>query len=422
MNNQQLLKKLFPICRSITGKGIYTSLKILKNHNKKIKIKYFKTGKNVFDWKIPSEWNIKNAYVKDSKGTKLINFEQNNLHVISYSKYINKKIKKEELLKKIYFLKKQPDAIPYITSYYKKDWGFCCNLKTYNKIKNNKSEIFDILIDSSFNKNGKMHYGELLLKGKSKKEIILSTYLCHPSMANNELSGPVVLSNLIKYFANKKLNYSMRFLILPETIGTISYLNKNSKKLKENFYAGYVLTCLGDGGEMSFLKSIDENSISNKLAINYFKKSKTKVKYYNFVDRGSDERQYNSPKINLDMASLMRTKYGKYKEYHTSLDNLKFIKLNKIKQSINTITKILQLIQSNITPEIKTFCEPHLSKYGLYPTLSRKNMSKGYNNILNFVAYANGKRNLHELSDLLKIPYSKILKLYKLLKKKKIVI
>lgn len=422
MDNKQLLEKLFPICRSITGKGIYNSLKILKNHNKKIKIKYFKTEKKVFDWKIPSEWNIKKAYVKDSKGKKIIDFNQNNLHIVSYSKYIKKKIKKNELLKKIYFLKNQPTAIPYITSYYKRDWGFCCNLKTYNRIKNNKSKIFDILIDSSFKKNGKMHYGELLLKGTSKKEIILSTYLCHPSMANNELSGPVVLSNLIKYFANKKLNYSMRFLILPETIGSIAYLSKNLKKLKENFYAGYVLTCLGDKGKMSFLKSINENSISNKLAINYFKKNKTKVKYYEFVHRGSDERQYNSPKIDLDMASLMRTKYGKYKEYHTSLDNLKFIKLNKIKQSTNTIIKILKSIQMNITPEIATFCEPHLSKYGLYPTLSRKNMSKEFNNILNFLAYANGKRNLHELSQLLKIPYYRILKFYKLLKKKNIII
>jgi aminopeptidase-like protein len=214
----------------------------------------------------------------------------------------------------------------------------------------------------------------------------------------------------------------MRFLILPETIGTIAYLKENLIKLKDNFYAGYVLTCLGDKGEMSFLKSIDENSISNKVAKNYFKKNRVKVKYYNFMHRGSDERQYNSPRINLNMASIMRTKYGKYKEYHTSLDNLNFIKLKKLKQSTYVITKILQSIQSNIVPEIKTFCEPHLSKYGLYPTLSRKNMSKEYNNLLNFLAYANGKRNLYELSDILKLPYLKILKIYKLLKKKKIVI
>ena len=419
MNNQQLLKELFPICRSITGKGVFDSLKILRKHNKKIKIKYFKTGKKVFDWKIPSEWNIKKAYVKDSKGVKLIDFKKNNLHVVSYSKYVNKKIKKSELLEKLHFLKNQPNAIPYVTSYYKRDWGFCCNLKTYRKIKNNKSNLFDVLIDSSFKKKGKMHYGEFYLKGKQKKEIILSTYLCHPSMANNELSGPVVLSNLIKFFANKKLNYSMRFLILPETIGSIAYLNKNLKSLRENFYAGYVLTCLGDRGRISFLKSIDEKSISNKVALDFFKKSKIKVKYYNFIHRGSDERQYNSPRINLNIASIMRTKYGKFKEYHTSLDNLKFIDLNKLKESTNIIVKIIQKLQKNITPEIRTFGEPHLSKYGLYPTISKKNMSKEFNNILNFVAYADGKRNLGELSNVLKLPYSKVFKIFKLLYKKK---
>ena len=421
MNNQQLLKKLFPICRSITGKGIFDSLKILKKHNKKIKIKYFKTGKKVFDWKIPSEWNIKKAYVKDSKGVKLIDFNKNNLHVVSYSKYVNKRIKKSELLKKLHFLKHQPNAIPYVTSYYKRDWGFCCNLKTYNKIKNNKSNVFDVLIDSSFKKKGKMHYGEFFLKGKKRKEIILSTYLCHPSMANNELSGPVVLSNLIKFFTNKKLTYSMRFLILPETIGSIAYLNKNLKSLKENFYAGYVLTCLGDRGEISFLKSIDEKSISNKIALDFFKKAKIKVKYYNFIHRGSDERQYNSPRINLNIASIMRTKYGKFKEYHTSLDNLKFIDLNKLKESTNIIVKIIQKLQKNITPEIRTFGEPHLSKYGLYPTISKKNMSKEFNNILNFVAYADGKRNLDELSNILRLPYSKVFKIFKLLYKNKII-
>lgn len=421
MNNKKLLNKLFPICRSLTGSGVLKSLRILQDHNKKIKIKYFKTGTKVFDWKIPSEWNISDAYVKDLAGNRIIDFKKNNLHIVSYSKYIKKKITKKELLKNIYYLKKQPNAIPYITSYYKKNWGFCSNYKTYKKIKNSSAKFYNVCIDSNFTKNGKMYYGELLIKGKSKKEIILSTYLCHPSMANNELSGPIVLSNLIKLFSKKKLNYSMRFLILPETIGTISYIKKNYTHLKKNFYAGYVLTCLGDNGRMSFLKSIDENSISNKLAIDFLKKSKINVKYYSFLERGSDERQYNSPKINLNMASLMRTKYGKYKEYHTSLDNLEFIKMSKLRNSIAVISGIIKAIQNNVTPTINTFCEPHLSKYGLYPTLSRKNMSIEFKNILNFIAFSDGTRNLYEISEILKLSYLKTLRLYKLLKKKKII-
>jgi len=202
---KKLLEELFPICRSITGKGFLKSLKIIKKSSPEIKIKSFNSGKKVFDWMVPNEWNVKSANIKNEDGKVIIDFKKHNLHLVSYSSAVkNKKISTKDLLRRIHTLPKQPNVIPYVTSYYKKYWGFCLEHKNKKKLFKNKKEIFTVNIDSSINSNGKMNYGEFLLKGKSKKEILISTYLCHPSMANNELSGPLVLESLIRYFKKKK--------------------------------------------------------------------------------------------------------------------------------------------------------------------------------------------------------------------------
>ena len=223
---EKILKKLFPICRSITGKGFSISLNILKKELKELKIKYFYSGKSVFDWKIPAEWNVHDAYVLDLETKKkIIDFKENNLHLVSYSHPVDKVITGKELLKKIYSLPNQPNYIPYVTSYYKRTWGFCVKHSLVKILKNQKKKKFRVFINSRFNPNGKMNYGEFYKKGKSKKEILISTYLCHPSMANNELSGPIVGTFVMKKLKKKKLNYSLRFLIVPETIGSIAYLS-----------------------------------------------------------------------------------------------------------------------------------------------------------------------------------------------------
>ena len=226
-------KKLFPIYRSITGAGVVKTLRILKKEVKGLKIKHIKSGTKVFDWKISPEWNVKNAYVKDKNGKKIIDFKKNNLHLVSYSKPINKFVTKKKLIKHLHFLKKQKKAIPYVTSYYKKYWGFCLSYNDYKKlIKNYKdNEKFFVKIKSKFKNNGKLHYGELFIKGKEEEEILISTNICHPAMANNELSGPLVAIALAKYFKKfRKINKSIRFLFLPETIGSIAYIKFNLNK------------------------------------------------------------------------------------------------------------------------------------------------------------------------------------------------
>ena len=240
-------KILFPITRSITGEGLKKTLKIIQKEFPKIKIKKIQSGTRVFDWKVPEEWNIKDAYVLDKYKKKIINFKKNNLHIISYSIPINKILNKAQLLKNLHCLKKQPNAIPYITSYYKKIWGFCI---TYNQKKiidkNYKAkDKFKVVIKSNFNKKGYLNYGELILKGDSTQEILISTYVCHPSMANNELSGPIVSMGLIDYFQKKRLKKTLRFIFIPETIGSITYLNQNLVKLKKNVIGGFNISCIG---------------------------------------------------------------------------------------------------------------------------------------------------------------------------------
>ena len=234
----KLGKKLFPINRSLTGKGSLKTLKIIRSEIPNLKIKKFKSGKKVYDWKIPSEWNAYDAYVKDKRGRKIIDFKKNNLHLVGYSKPIKKKINKQELFKHLHTLEKLPKAIPYVTSYYNKYWGFCSTHNQKKLINKNYriKDKFEICINTKFNKSGFMHYGELILPGLSKKEILISTYICHPSMANNELSGPLVAIALSKFFIKRKLKKTLRFLFIPETIGSIAYIYKNIKSLKKKCY------------------------------------------------------------------------------------------------------------------------------------------------------------------------------------------
>ena len=419
---KKLLEELFPICRSITGEGFLKSLKIIKKNSPEISIKSFNSGKKVFDWMVPSEWNVKSANIKNEDGKVIIDFKKHNLHLVSYSSAVkNKKISTKDLLRRIHTLPKQPNVIPYVTSYYKKYWGFCLEHKNKKKLFKNKKEIFTVNIDSSINSNGKMNYGEFLLKGKSKKEILISTYLCHPSMANNELSGPLVLESLIRYFKKKNNNYSLRFLILPETIGSIAYLQNHYKHLKKNVIGGYVLTCLGDKGKFSYLKSKEDDSISNSIVERYFNRKKILYKKYSYLNRGSDERQYNSVNINLQIGSLMRSKYGTFPEYHTSADDLNFVTPGQLKKSFQIVKDIIEEYMSIKIPITKIFCEPHLTKYGLYRSLSTKDVDLDSRNILNFLSYCDGKKDLVIISKKINLKIKQVNRIFKILKQKKII-
>ena len=416
--------KLFPITRSLTGDGVKKTLNIIQKELPKLKIKKFKSGTKVFDWNIPEEWNVTDAYVIDKYNNRIIDFKKNNLHLVGYSIPIKKNITKKELFKNLYFLKNQPKAIPYITSYYKRRWGFCISYNEYKILDKRYSlnDKFKVVINSNLNKKGNLNYGELILKGKSKKEILISTYICHPSMANNELSGPIVSMGLINYFKNKKLNKTLRFVFIPETIGSISYLSKNLKYLKENVIGGYNLSCIGDERQHSCMFSKYGNTPSDRSIVEAYKKLKIKFKRYSFLERGSDERQYNSPGIDLPIASIFRTKYNKYPEYHTSLDNFDFVTKKGIQGGFNVAKEAIKILTQKIIPKNRILCEPQMGKRGLYPRLSTKDLKKIIRNYMSFLQYADGKNDLKSIAKILNISSHETKKIYKILKKNNLII
>ena len=416
--------KLFPITRSLTGNGVKKTLNIIQKELPQLKIKKFKSGTKVFDWNIPEEWNVRDAYVIDKYNNRIIDFKKNNLHLVGYSIPIKKNITKKELFKNLYFLKNQPKAIPYITSYYKRRWGFCISYNEYKILDNRYSlnDKFKIVINSNLNKKGNLDYGELILKGKSKKEILISTYICHPSMANNELSGPIVSMGLINYFKNKKLNKTLRFIFIPETIGSISYLSKNIKHLKENVIGGYNLSCIGDERQHSCMFSKYQNSPSDEAVIEAYKSLKIKnYKIYSFLKRGSDERQYNSPGIDLKISSIFRTKYGEYPEYHTSLDNFNLVTLKGCVGGFKVARKSIEILLQRIYPTFKIMCEPQMGKRGLYPTLSTKDKTKENKSYRNFLQYADGTNSLEKISKLIELDLNVVKKIYSILLKNNLI-
>jgi len=432
-------KKLFPICRSITGNGVRDTLGILKKYLPKLKIHEVKSGTQVFDWRVPSEWNIKDAYVLDKFNKKIIDFKKNNLHLVGYSIPVSKKIKKKELFLHIHTTQKNPNAIPYVTSYYKKYWGFCIshNEKKYFNQNYKNNDEFKVVIKSFLNKKGKLTYADLIIPGKSKKEILISTNICHPSMANNELSGPLVSIALAKNFLKTKLNKkTLRFIFIPETIGSITYLSKKLKKLKSNVVAGYNLSCIGDERQYSYLPTKYGNSLSDKAVQKAFDDLKIKYVKYSFLQRGSDERQYNSPGVDLPIASIHRTKYGEFPEYHTSLDNFNLVTRKGLLGGYNIAKKAINIIMespeenlikkttfkapSKTLPKNRFLCEPQLAKRGLYPHLSKfeKNKNKlTTRNFLNFLQYADGSNDLNEISNYIKVSFDQTYKIFKLMLK-----
>jgi hypothetical protein len=401
LNLYDFAKTLWPICRSITGEGVRETLNFIKNSLPELLIKEIPTGEKIFDWVIPKEWIIRNAWIIKPDGKKICSFKENNLHIIGYSIPFNGKMNLSDLNKHLISLPEQPNAIPYVTSYYEERWGFCISQNERDSLEEG---IYEVYIDSELF-NGSLTYGELYISGKSKYEIFLSTYICHPSLANNELSGPVVttfLADWISKMTNRK--YSYRIIFIPETIGSIAYLSKNLQILKNNVIAGFNITCIGDDRCYSFLPSRSGNTISDKVAKHVLKYIDSNYKSYSWLDRGSDERQYCSPGIDLPIASIMRSKYGEYPEYHTSLDNLNLITQTGLEGGLNVLKNAIKTIEINCMPVFTILCEPKLSKRNLYPTLSLKGSADSAKTILDILTFSDGNRDLIEIAELINIP------------------
>ena len=350
-------KDLFPLCRSLIGEGNRKTIKYFKKINPEFKILKFKSGSKVFDWEIPNEWIIKDSYLQHESGKRFAEFKKSNLHVVNYSQPINKTFVKEKLLGKIFTEKSMPDAIPYVTSYYNKDWGFCLSENEKNTLPQGKYKAY---INSRFEKSH-LEIAEAVIKGKSKKEILFSSYICHPSMANNELSGPVLLNAILLYLKNnfKNLKYTYRFVLLPETIGSIAYISKRLKLLKQKMISGYVLTCVGDERCYSMVKTPYENTLAD-FSLSSALIGIDKVKKYSFLHRGSDERQYCAPGVDLPVSSFLRSKT--YPEYHTSKDDFSLVTEKGLNESFQVMKNIIDAFETGLYPKFKNFCEPQLGK------------------------------------------------------------
>ena len=385
---------LFPICRSLTGNGVRETLRLIQGVIPSLEMHEVPSGTVAFDWTVPDEWNIRQAYVEDPNGIRILDFATHNLHVVGYSTPINATISLDELQGHLHSLPDKPDVIPYVTSYYKRNWGFCM---THRQRVSLEPGAYKVVIDSDL-RPGSLTYGEIVIPGRSKNEILLSTYVCHPSMANNELSGPIVATYLAKWIGSAERNYTYRVLFLPETIGTIVYLSKFLDHLKQYVRAGYVLTCCGDDGPFSYMPSRTGRTYADKVARRVLAKHAPNFVEYSFLQRGSDERQYCSPLADLPIASIMRSKYHEYPEYHTSADDLRFISEQGLRSTFDLYVELITTLENNQVYFASLPGEPQLGKRGLYPNTGGQVDQASVSAILDLLAYADGQSDIVDIA------------------------
>ncbi|MBF2048598.1 MAG: DUF4910 domain-containing protein [Elainella sp. C42_A2020_010] len=367
-----LISELYPICRSITGNGVRKTLHILERYIS-LAIYEVPTGSQVFDWTVPKEWNIHDAYVKNAKGEKVIDFGKSNLHVLNYSTPIHQRVPLAELKEHLFSMPEYPDLIPYRTSYYRENWGFCLSHRTWQELEEGEYEVY---IDSAL-EDGFLTYGECFLPGETDDEVLFSCHVCHPSLCNDNLSGISVATFLASYLGTlPSKRYSYRFLFVPGTIGSITWLCLNENQV-HRIKHGLVLSGIGDAGNMTYKKSRRGNAEIDQAVIHALKVSNKAYAVEEFSPYGYDERQYCSPGFNLPVGRLSRTPFGQYPEYHTSADNLEFVKPASLADSFATCLNVIQVLEHNkkyLNTNPK--CEPQLGKRGLYGALGGKQNTK----------------------------------------------
>ncbi len=397
-----LLYSLFPICRSITGNGVRETLKMAQSCLP-MEILEIPSGAEVFDWSVPDEWNIFDAYILDPEGKKIVDFKANNLHVLGYSDPVDAKLGLPELKEHLYTLPELPDAIPYLTSYYKRRWGFCMRHNDFLQLKDG---TYTVKIDSTL-KPGSLTIGECVLPGEQEDEVLLSCYTCHPSMANDSISGVVLATFLGKLLSQVKRRYTYRIIFIPETIGAITYLSLNKDRVISKTRAGLIVSFVGDSGPFCYKKSRQGNAEIDRVAEHVLSHQKGNYEVRDFYpDSGADERQYCSPGFDLPMGLLTRTYYLRYPEYHTSLDNLSFVSGENLSESLGLYYEILAAFEMNKTYVNQVmFCEPYLSKRNLDSTLgSQKTLDGETRKIKWLLNYCDGKRDLLEIANKISIP------------------
>ena len=391
----RLIERLYPICRSITGNGVRETLDIIKEYLS-LEVNEVPTGTQVFDWTVPDEWNIKDAYIKNEKGEKIVDFKKLNLHVLNYSMPVHETMDLETLKAHLFTIPEYPDWIPYRTSYHNKNWGFCIS---HNQLLGLKDGSYEVKIDSTL-QPGSLTYGEHLIKGSSSEEVIISCHVCHPSLCNDNLSGIAVATFLARELEKLHLKYSYRFLFIPGTIGSITWLSLNEDKIK-NIRHGIVLTLLGDKTKFHYKKSRRGDAEIDRIILRQLKNKFTDFGIIDFYPYGYDERQFCSPGFNLPVGRLSRKPHGEFPEYHTSADNLDFVKPEHLSESLDLLLSIIRELESsekylNLSPK----CEPQLGKRGLFKQIGGQSETKDYQMALLWILnLSDGEHSLQDIEE-----------------------
>ncbi len=402
--------RIFPICRSITGDGVRETFRLLQEEIPDIPITMYEveSGTQVLDWTVPKEWNIRDAWIERPDGERICEFRKNNLHILHYSVPVDETVSLEELKQHITTLKDQPDLIPYASSYYKERWGFCM---TYHELESLPEGEYRVRIDSTL-EPGSLTYGEMIFPGETDEEIFFSSYTCHPSMANNECSGPSLMMALARYLKDlPRRRYTYRLVLAPETIGAITYLSRNLDYMKKHVIAGFNLTCVGDDRTYSLIHSRYGDTAADRVLENVLKYHAPDYDSYPYTARGSDERQYQAPGVDIPLVCFCRSKYHIYPEYHTSADNLDLISPEGLQGSFDVMVKVIQAMEHNRFYRVTTLGEPQLGKRGLVPTMSSKETYQETLALKDLIAYADGRNDLIGISNIIGVPVDRLIPL-----------
>jgi aminopeptidase-like protein len=394
---------LYPICRSITGDGLRRTLAMIQG---RIPLRIFQvpTGTPVFDWTVPREWNIQDAYIKGPDGKRIVDFQRCNLHVLNYSTPIHATLSLSELKPHLFTLPQHPDWIPYRTSYYQEDWGFCLS---HNVMLELQEGSYEVRIDSTL-QDGHLTYAEWFLPGRLQDEVLISCHTCHPSLANDNLSGLTVATALAQFLSGRDLRYSYRFLFIPGTIGAITWLARNSD-IATRIHHGLVLTCLGDQGPFHYKKSRRGNAEIDRAAAHILSHYSDSSEILDFSPYGYDERQYCSPGFNLSVGCLMRSVWGTFPEYHTSADNLDFIQPAQLGESLRICVGVLDVLENNERyRNLNPYCEPQLGRRNLYCATGGHTIEAEINARLWVLNFSDGTNSLLDIAERSGIPFPAI--------------
>ena len=401
----ELIREAFPICRSITGDGVRSTLSMIQRRIP-LAVEEVATGTPVFDWTVPKEWNVRDAWIKDSSGRKVVDFQESNLHLLGYSVPVHTKLQLAELKAHLFTLPDKPELIPYRTSYYKEAWGFCLRHSTLESLPEEEYEVF---VDTTL-ADGALSYGECFLPGQSEREVLLSTHVCHPSLCNDNLSGITVMTALARELASRpRRRYSYRFLFIPGTIGSITWLARNEEGTGRIAH-GLVAANLGDSGGFHYKRSRRGDAEIDRAVLAVLRDSGEGFSAEEFVPFGYDERQYCSPGFDLPVGSLTRTPYGRYPEYHTSADDLSFVTAAALEGSLRTYLAVIDLLEGNrrylnLNPK----CEPQLGRRGLYRAIGGDDAGRSHELALLWVLnLSGGEHDLLAIAERAKLSFTAV--------------